>query len=32
MFITAFELALYPYVENVIVDPVYTFEYVSAMD
>lgn len=32
MFITAFELALYPYVENVIVDPVYIFEYVSAMD
>lgn len=31
-FMTTFELALYPYIENVIVDPDYVFEYVSAMD
>lgn len=31
-FLTTFELALYPYIENVIVDPVFRFEYVSEMD
>ena len=30
-FMTAFELALYPYIENVIVDPDYVFEYVSTI-
>jgi len=31
-FLTTFELALYPYIENVIVDPDYIFEYVSQDD
>ena len=31
-FMTAFTLALQPYIENVIVDPDYVFEYVSAMN
>lgn len=31
-FLTAFTLALYPYVENVIVDPDFRFEYVSQFD
>ena len=31
-FLTTFELALYPYIENVIVDADFIFEYVSAFD
>ena len=31
-FLTTFELALYPYIENVIVDHDYIFEYVSQFD
>ena len=31
-FLTTFELALYPYSENVIIDPDYTFEYISQFD
>lgn len=31
-FMTTFELTLYPYIENVIVDPDFRFEYVSQFD
>lgn len=31
-YMTSFTLALWPYIENVIVDPDYKFEYVSAMN
>lgn len=31
-YMTAFTLALWPYIENVIVDSDYKFEYVSAMN
>ena len=31
-FLTTFEVALYPYIENVIIDPEYRFEYVSEMN
>lgn len=31
-FLTTFEVALYPYIENVIIDPEYRFEYVSQFD
>lgn len=31
-FLTTFEIALYPYIENVIVDPEFRFDYVSHID
>ena len=31
-YMTAFTLELWPYIENVIVDPIYKFEYVSLMN